>query len=236
MSQNYKEVRNLRRKAERRIASLKKQKTAANSALAKKQIQRDIRRMQEAVRGTRTYSVKTGKRIHSAAQVERGISKLRNIVNEYPLRGISQRNRLFSIRMNLASSQSFQGPTVNKERTVGEEISGLTRAQVKVFFRATQKAWDKPGVPVEHRIEAIIDYYKGEIGTTDLKRIFNYVLSDQRNKDVAKANDILANPENYTDGERKWAYEVLADNDAEVRYMQTVTAAAVTDVSPVAPM
>lgn len=236
MSQNYNDVRNLRRKAERRIADLKKQKKNANSASYKKQIQRDISRMREAIRSTRTYSTKTGKRIHSESQVLRGAEKLRSMIENFPLRGVKKRNRSFAMRLNMAGSRSFQGPTRNPERSLGEEMSGITSSQVKVFFRATQKAWDRPDVPVEHRLDAIIEHYKGEIGSSDLQRIFKYVMSDQRNVDVAKAKDIVANPDKYTDGEKEWAYDVLADNDAEVRYMPTVTAAAVSDVSPVAPM
>lgn len=226
----------MRRKAERRIADLKKQKKNANSASYKKQIQRDITRMREAIRSTRTYSTKTGKRIHSEAQVARGAEKLRSLIESFPLRGVQQRNRSFAMRLNMAGSRSFQGPTRNPERSLGEEMSGITSSQVKVFFRATQMAWDRPDVPVEHRLDAIIEHYKEEIGSSDLQRIFKYVMSDQRNADVAKAKDIVANPDKYTDGEKEWAYDVLADNDAEVRYMPTVTAAAVSDVSPVAPM
>ena len=226
----------MRRMAERRIADLKKQKKNANSASYKKQIQRDISLMREAILSTRTYSTKTGKRIHSESQVLRGAEKLRSMIENFPLRGVQQRNRSFAMRLNMAGSKSYQGPTRNPERTLGEEMSGITSSQMKVFFRSTQKAWDRPDVPVEHRLDAIIEHYKGEIGSSDLQRIFKYVMSDQRNADVAKAKDIVANSDNYTDGEKKWAYDVLADNDAEVRYMPTVTAAAVSDVSPVAPM
>ena len=226
----------MRRMAERRIADLKKQKKNANSASYKKQIQRDISRMREAILSTRTYSTKTGKRIHSESQVLRGVEKLRSMIENFPLRGIKKRNRSFAMRLNMAGSRSFQGPTRNPDRLLGEEMSGITSSQVKVFFRATQRAWDKPDIPVENRLDAIIEHYKGEIGSSDLQRIFKYVMSDQRNADVAKAKDIVANPDKYTDGEKEWAYDVLADNDAEVRYMPTVTAAAVSDLSPVAPM
>jgi hypothetical protein len=222
--------------AERRINALKKQHERARSSTFREKIQRDITRMQEAMEGTRTYSSETGKRIRTASQVARGIETLRDIIDSFPLRGVKKRNRSFAMRLNMAGNKSFQGPTRNPERTLGEEMAGITSAQVKVFFRATQKAWDRKDVPVEHRLEAIIDKYEGKVGTRDLQTIFDYVLSNQRNADVAKAKDIVANPDKYTDGEKEWAYDVLADNDAEVRYMPTVTAAAVSDVSPVAPM
>lgn len=222
--------------AERRINALKKQHDSASSATFRKKIQRDITRVQEAMEGTRTYSTETGKRIRTASQVARGIETLRNIIDSFPLRGVKKRNRSFAMRLNMAGSKSLQGPTRNPERTLGEEMAGITSSQVKVFFRATQSAWDRPNVPIEHRLEAIIDKYEDKVGTRDLQTIFDYVMSDQRNADVAKAKDIVANPDKYTDGEKEWAYDVLADNDAEVRYMPTVTAAAVSDVSPVAPM
>ena len=236
MSRNYGTVRNLRRMAERRINALKKQHDSASSSTYREKIQRDITRVQEAMESTRMYSTKTGKRIRNESQVAHGIDILRNIIDSFPLRGTKKRNRSFAMRLNMAGSKSFQGPTRNSERTLGEEMAGITRAQVKVFFRATQKAWDRPDVPVEHRLEAIIEHYRGDTGTTDLQQIFDYVMSNQRNADVAKAKDIVANPDKYTDGEKEWAYDVLADNDAEVRYEPTVTAAAVSDVSPVAPM
>lgn len=222
--------------AERRINALKKQHERASSASFREKIQHDITRIQEAMEGTRTYSTETGNRIRTASQVARGIETLRNIIDSFPLRGVKKRNKSFAMRLNMAGSKSFQGPARNPERTLGEEMAGITSSQVKVFFRATQSAWDKPNVPVEHRLEAIIEKYNEKVGTRDLQTIFDYVMSDQRNADVAKAKDIVANPDNYTDGEKKWAYDVLADNDAEVRYMPTVTAAAVSDVSPVAPM
>ena len=238
MAQNYNASRNLRRKAERRIAALKKQKKEATNKEVKKQLQRDIKRMQDAVRGTRTYSTKTGKRIHTSAQVQRGIEKLKTLVEKVPLLsiGVKKRNNSFKMRMNMASNSSFQGPTRNAANTLCEEMSGLTKSEVKVFYRATQHVWDKPNVDIENRLDAIISHYKSIVGTSDLQSIFDYVLSERRNQDVLKAKEIIDNPEAYTDAEKKWAYEVLSDNDAEIRYLPAVNAAAVADLSPVAPM
>lgn len=236
MATQYSDARSLREKAERRIASLKKQKKAAQSKEYKKQLQRDIRRLQDAARGTRTYSVKTGKRVRTAEQVSKGISKLRSLVEEFPLCGLKKRNHSFAMRINLAKNRSLQGPTRNAGRTLGEEMSGLTSDEVKVFYRATQHVWDNDKVPVEKRNEVIEAHYKELIGTRDLQKIFDYVLSDQRNQDVLKAKDIVDNPDKYTDAEKKWAYEVLQDNESEIRYQPIVNAATVTDLSPVAPM
>lgn len=236
MATQYNEARNMREKAERRIAALKKQKKAARSKEYKKQLQRDIRRLQDAARGTRTYSVKTGKRMRTVEQVSRGIAKLKSLVEEFPLRGIEKRNRSFALRLNLSKNRSLQGPTRNAGRTLGEEMSGITSNEVKVFFRATQHVWGNGKVPAEKRLDAIEAHYKELIGTSDLQRIFDYVLSDQRNQDVLKAKEIVDSPDKYTDAEKKWAYEVLSDNEAEIRYQPTVNAAAIADLSPVAPM
>lgn len=236
MATQYNDARNLREKAERRIAALKKQKKAAQSKEYKKQLQKDIRRLQDAARSTRTYSTKTGKRIRTAEQVSKGIAKLKSLIEEFPLLGVAKRNRSFALRLNLAKNSSLQGPTRNAGRTLGEEMSGLTSDEVKVFYRATQHVWDNGKVPIEKRNEAIEAHYKELIGTRDLQRIFDYVLSDQRQQDVLKAKDIVDNPDKYTDAEKKWAYDILQDNESEIRYQPVVNAAASADLSPVAPM
>ena len=236
MATQYNDARNLREKAERRIAALKKQKKAAQSKEYKKQLQRDIRRLQDAARSTRTYSTNTGKRMRTAEQVSKGIAKLKSLVEEFPLLGVEKRNRSFALRLNLAKNSSLQGPTRNAGSTLGEEMSGLTSDEVKVFYRATQHVWDNGKVPIEKRNEAIEAHYKELIGTRDLQRIFDYVLSDQRQQDVLKAKDIVDNPDKYTDAEKKWAYDILQDNESEIRYQPVVNAAASADLSPVAPM
>lgn len=236
MATQYNDARNLREKAERRIAALKKQKKAAQSKEYKKQLQRDIRRLQDAARSTRTYSTKTGKRMRTAEQVSKGIANLKSLVEEFPLLGVEKRNRLFALRLNLAKNSSLQGPTRNAGSTLGEEMSGLTSDEVRVFYRATQHVWDNGKVPIEKRNEAIEAHYNELIGTRDLQRIFDYVLSDQRQQDVLKAKDIVDNPDKYTDAEKKWAYDILQDNESEIRYQPVVNAAASADLSPVAPM
>ena len=236
MATQYNDARNLREKAERRIAALKKQKKATQSKEYKKQLQRDIRRLQDAARSTRTYSTKTGKRMRTAEQVSKGIAKLNSLVEEFPLLGVEKRNRSFALRLNLAKNSSLQGPTRNAGSTLGEEMSGLTSDEVKVFYRATQHVWDNGKVPIEKRNEAIEAHYNELIGTRDLQRIFDYVLSDQRQQDVLKAKDIVDNPDKYTDAEKKWAYDILQDNESEIRYQPVVNAAASADLSPVAPM
>ena len=228
MSSNYQRARNARDKAQRRIADLKAQLNDTTNASIKSRIRKDIKRIQRAVSNTRTYSTKTGKRMHTSNQVARGIEKLSSLLEEFPLKVPRQKNKSFEVRMNMASNKSIQGPTQNSKRTVGEEISGLTKAQVQIFYRATQKAWQN--VPVEQRNEAILKYYHQR----DLEKLFNDVL--QRNEDVEKANEILANPDDYTDAERKWAYEIIQDNDDEFRYLPVVSGAVSAEVSPVAPM
>lgn len=228
MASNYQRARNARDRAQRRIDDLKKSLKDTTSEDVRASIKKDIKRIQRAVSNTRTYSTKTGKRMHTSKQVERGIEKLSRILEEYPLKVPHQRNRSFQIRMNMASSQrSWEeaGFTVPKET-----LGGLTRGKVQIFYRATQKAWQN--VPIEQRNEAILKYYHQR----DLENFFNKVLSEQRNKDVEKANEILANPEDYTDAEKKWAYETIQDNDDEFRYLPAVTGAVSQSISPVAPM
>ena len=238
MAQNYSKARNLRRKAERRIAALNKQIKEASNNNVKEHLQKSIERMHEAIQGTRTYSKETGKRIRTAAQVKAGMKALEELVDNIPLLsiGVKKRNRAFTMRINMASNKSFQGPTRNPEKTLGEEMAGITSDEVQAFYRATQRVWDKPNIDVENRNDAIISHYKKDVGTSDLQTIFEWVLSEQRTQDVLKAKKIIDNPEKYTDAEKKWAYEILSDNEAEIRYLPAVNAAAVADLSPVAPM
>ena len=174
--------------------------------------------------------------MRTAEQVSKGIANLKSLVEEFPLLGVEKRNRLFALRLNLAKNSSLQGPTRNAGSTLGEEMSGLTSDEVRVFYRATQHVWDNGKVPIEKRNEAIEAHYNELIGTRDLQRIFDYVLSDQRQQDVLKAKDIVDNPDKYTDAEKKWAYDILQDNESEIRYQPVVNAAASADLSPVAPM
>lgn len=230
MASNYQRARNARRKAQRRIDDLKRSMRETNNEDLRNSIKKDIKRIQRAVSNTRTYSTKTGKRMHTSKQVERGIEKLSRILEEFPLKVPHERNRSFEIRMNLASNQRVQGPTKSTTKTAGEEMAGITYDQVRIFYRATQWAWQ--GTDVEKRNQEILRKYHAR----DLEALFNKILAKQRNKDVEKANEILANPEDYTDAEKKWAYETIQDNDDEFRYVATVTGAVSQSVSPVAPM
>lgn len=230
MAANYQKARSLRDKAQRRVDDLKKSMQDAPTPAVRERIKKDIKRIQRAMSDTRTYSKRTGKRMHTSKQVESGLNRLSRLVEQFPLTTPHERNKSFETRMHLATNQKFQGPTLNPRRTVGEEMAGMTRAEVQVFYRATQAAWqDKP---VEERDRAIMDYYKER----DLQKLFEQVMANERNKQVALAHDILANPEDYTNGEKKWAFEVLDDNDTDVRYMQSVVGMVVTELSPVAPM
>lgn len=232
MPSNYRRARNARARADNRIKDLKNTLKSTTNEHIRNEIRKDIRRIQRAVRETRTYSTKTGKQIHNSKQVARGIDKLSRLLEEFPLRVPTQKNRSFQIRMNLASSQALQGPTQEGTKSLTDLATGLTKEEVSVFYRATQRAWNKPNVPIDKRNEAIMKYYK----VRDLEVLFNKVLSMERNQNVIKAQEIANNPDDYTEAEKKWAYEIIQDNDDEFRYIPVVTGAVTQNVSPVAPM
>lgn len=230
MAANYQKARNLREKAQRRVNDLKKSMNEATSPAVKERIRKDIKRIQRGMSDTRTYSTRTGKRMHTSKQVERGIDRLSRLLERFPLTTPKSKNESFETRMHMATNQRFQGPTLNPRRTVGEEMAGITRAEVQVFYRATQKAWEN--APIEQRDEAIMRYYKQR----DLQQLFEDIMANERNTAVIRAHEILENPQDFIDAEKKWAYETLADNDSEVRYVPAVVGMVVTDISPVAPM
>lgn len=73
--------------------------------------------------------------------------------------------------------------------------AAYTEAETKVFYRATQKAWDRPGVNPKQRNEAILEYY----GRKNLADLVQEVITE--NKMALRALEIQPHGE-LTDEER----------------------------------
>ena len=72
---------------------------------------------------------------------------------------------------------------------------------------------------------------------TSLQEVFEQVTGDQRNKDVQRANEIVNNPQDYSEEDRKWAFNVIQENEDEYQISPEKGAGLpASDVSPVAPM
>lgn len=216
-TKQYQKARNERRKAQRRIKALEQQMQKAGNSKTRSKLKGRIEELTKAVESTRMYSTETGKRVRTQSDVARNIEQLSRINSDfsYLTKSQTRSNKSVEIEINRAS--------------VGES-SMYTNTQVKVFYRATQKAWQNS--PIADRNKAILDYY----GEKSLKKVFEDVVNNEQNSNVQKAIEILQNGSEYSDEEKAWALEQLQDNDDLLRYTVVPSGIASEDVSPVAPM
>lgn len=216
-TKQYQKARNERRKAQRRIKALEQQMQKAGNSKTRSKLKGRIEELTKAVESTRMYSTETGKRVRTQSDVAANIEQLSRINSNfsYLTKSQTRSNKSVEIEINRAS--------------VGES-SMYTNTQVKVFYRATQKAWQNS--PIADRNKAILDYY----GEKSLKKVFEDVVNNEQNSNVQKAIEILQNGSEATDEEKAWALEQLQDNDDLLRYTVVPSGIASEDVSPVAPM
>lgn len=198
-STQYNKVRNERRKAQRRIASLSKKLGETKNSRAKTRIRKEIKILKRGVELSRTYDAKTGKKIRSQKQVAKNMNKLIEINErtEQYVHGQKRINKAMQTEINRAS--------------VGKS-SLYKQSEVHIFYRATQNAWMNKKIPPNMRNEAILKHY----GKENLQDFFEEVINNDRNKKVQKAMEIINNPNgDYTDEERQEAFAALFDNDDE---------------------
>lgn len=195
-STQYNKVRNERRKAQRRIASLSKKLGETKNSRTKTRIRKEIKDLKRGVELSRTYDAKTGKKIRSQKQVAKNLNKLieRNERTEQYVHGQKRINKAMQTEINRAS--------------VGKS-SIYEQSEVHIFYRATQNAWINELNP-KMRNEAILKYY----GKENLQDFFEEVINNDRNKKVQKAMEIINNPNgDYTDEERQESFAALFDNN-----------------------
>ena len=225
-SKQYQRKRNEARKAQRRIKALKQQLDIAQSPSAQQRLKSQIDLYNSAIEATRTYSAKTGKKIRNKSEIQQNIEYLSRL-NEQNAQLVSGSAKARQLRANKATEKMINMASSRKT----EEAAPYTRTQVQIFYRATQEAWQNS--PLENRNQAILNYY----GMTSLQEVFEQVTGDQRNKDVQRANEIVNNPQDYSEEDRKWAFNVIQDNEDEYQISPEKGAGLpASDVSPVAPM
>lgn len=225
-SKQYQHRRNEVRKAQRRIKAIKKLLEASQSTAAQQRLKSQIDTYNSAIEATRTYSSKTGKKIRTQAEVSQNIDALSRI-NEQNSQLVNVSAKARQLRANKATQKMISMASSSKT----ENASPYTKTQVQIFYRATQKAWQN--APLEGRNQAILDYY----GMTSLQEVFEQVTGNQRNKDVQRATEIVNNPQDFSEEDRKWAFDVIQDNEDEYQISPPKGGgASPSDVSPVAPM
>lgn len=184
-------ARNLRRQIDRRIARAEQIKSEARSQFIEQSYERKIAQLKESKKATYITAINDeGKRVtRSDAEITRGLQKASQELSQS--RYITQRGH-----RNLASTQS----QLNAASTGA--VSEYTKEEVKIFYRATQKAWQRPGVSVQDRNQAILEYY----GYENLSELVSDVLTlNQQAVDKAKQ----LNAEDLTSEQS----EATSDND-----------------------
>ena len=84
-----------------------------------------------------------------------------------------------------------------------------TKREVQLFYKHTMSAWNRDDVPTNKRNEAILEAY----GERNLADLFDKIVNSDKVQELEKARQIIQSPSNYTNDERRWAYEVLSDNE-----------------------
>lgn len=175
----------VRRAAERRIAALKQAvKSGYYSESEKADMNNTIKQMRKDMRQTRMYT-KTGKKIgnRTAESREAAVARL-NELNKENLtmqsykrefrrrrEDVGRRNMIAKQQLNLASSR----PSLEASKS-GGKIGEYSFIEKSVFFKATQRAWNRADVSENERIEAILNYYN----TQDLEQLIRDVLDANR--------------------------------------------------------
>ena len=165
-------ARNLRRQIDSRILRAQQIKSAAKSEFIEQSYEKKIARLEDAKKATYIVTQNDeGKRItRSDAEITKGIQKAAEELMHS--RYITQRGH-----RNLASTQA----QLNAAST--NAVSEYTKSEVRIFYRATQKAWQRKGVDVRSRNQAILEYY----GYENLSELVSDVLTlNQEAVDRAK--------------------------------------------------
>lgn len=205
--------------ADVRIKHLKEEMKNINDADTIALKKKEIRRLQDLKSQSRMYSSKTGKKMHTAKQAESGLKRLEYIIeSKYKFVNQWQKNKFFESKMNMGSNERLQGPTMSG-KPLSEEMSGLSKDQIKIFYRETMGIW-RGYSSNKDRNKAIMKAY----GKSDLEEVFNEVIGEfaKKHNDPIQAKYILEHQDDFLDAEIEHARKVLYDNADELRYDPTV--------------
>ena len=196
-TRRYNDLRNERRKAQRRINSMQKSLAETKSEGARRLLERRIANLQNAIDATRTYSKENGKKIQrTKLESEHAMNYLRSV--------------------NKASDSYVQSNKIqNKATEIEIRRAGhggmYTKREVQIFYKETMSAWNRDDVPTNKRNEAILEAY----GERNLADLLDKIVNDGKVQELERAREVIQSPQMYTNDQRRWAYEVLSDNEDE---------------------
>lgn len=204
-----------RKVAERRLKGLREAISGGYyDEQSESNIQGLIGAITSAVERTRTF--KEGKKIPGRTKdsVNRAVSDLQSLVKDLPnvneLRSedeISlttyQSNMVFREQINMVSD--IKG---GLDIYIGNELVHLTKEKVRIFFRATQKAWENKDP--EQRYENIMEYYNEKALADLFKKVMETGDNDLMGELLTKKK--LGE---LTDEEAQKLYDLLQAKDTE---------------------
>lgn len=202
--------RNERRKLQRRINKLQAELSSGKkmSSIGKKKLQGSIAELKSAMEATKIVTIANGKATRkSEAEVKSAISNAQSLNRRYSVYLDTERKAFLTTQseMNKASS--------------GVD-SVYTKEQVQIFYKMTQRAWQREGVDIKHRNEAILEHY----GRTNLAAFVDEVLEMNKRLVEWQRN----NPEDdmtEEDEERNAAEQQFDQEDVEKGYSENLAGA-----------
>lgn len=192
-------ARNERRKAERRVTALEIKMYSASDSSERQKIANQIQTMREAMAETRMFvSGRSGER-RSVESRSEAVEYLKELNNQFETAGrgasVSQERRNLVLQREISAVSR------------GEEVDDMSETDMRVFWRATQDAWE--GAPIEQRYERIYEYY----GTRDLNKIYRLALED--NDKIAEILDRLDSGERLTKEQREFLSKIKRTEDEQ---------------------
>lgn len=176
---------NARRKAQRRLEQINEVLSSANvSERIKEWASAQKREIKSAMQGTRMYSSE-GKRYKTKTKkyIEQQISRL-NAATEAVMPRLSTEPTYREQRINAFTQRQMNLASLSKKSS---EASIYNKVEVSVFYAATRKIWEKPGVNIEDRNAAILQYFNEERMVKGLKPITLKDIMDE----IVKRNEVF---------------------------------------------
>jgi hypothetical protein len=179
-------ARTVRRQADTKIKQLERIKDNAKNEYVREGAERRIERIRQFASGT-YYKDSSGKTIEGRSDEyrRRSLQALaRELSSTRYASARGQRNlKSTQVQLNLASA--------------GQESSMYTEAEAKIFYRATQRAWQREGIKPSERNKAILEYY----GYENLSDLVSDVLT--MNWKAVEASKKRVNYEDETEEQRE---------------------------------
>ena len=180
-----------RRKGMQRLEQLNKALSSTNvSTRFRNWASAQKREITSAIQGTRSYS-KEGKRYKTktAKYIEQQISRL-TTATEATMPKLSTQPTERQQRINALTQRQMNLGSLKPKKGEEPKPSIYNRTEVSVFYAVTRNIWEKPGIKLEDRNAAILQYFNEErvmrgLNTITLKDIMDKVI--ERNDEYLQA-------------------------------------------------